>query len=279
MYNFLDKLRQATELNDSYVCVGLDSDYNLIPEFLKDSANPIFEFNKRIIDATADLVCAYKPNSAFYESQGKLGLEALELTIEYIPENIPVILDAKRGDIGNTCEQYAISCFEHLKADAITVSPYMGFDSISPFGKYHGTATFVLVKTSNQSAADLQNLELENQQPVYSKVCELLTEWQKSCPAILGAVVGATYPEDLKIIRELLPDAPLLIPGLGAQGGDLVNTILNGLGPNGTAPIIINSSRGIIFASNQEDFAEVSRLKCNEFRNQLNSFRIPFNHL
>ncbi len=279
MSTFLEKLRLAREQNDSLVCVGLDSDFNLIPEFLKKTANPIFEFNKKIIDATADLVCAYKPNSAFYESQGKLGLEALELTIEYIPENIPVILDAKRGDIGNTCEQYAISCFEHLKADAITVSPYMGFDSVSPFGKYHGTATFVLVKTSNQSAEDLQNLHLADHQPLYTKVCELLKEWQESCPAILGAVVGATYPEDLKAIRQLLPDAPLLIPGLGAQGGDTKNTILNGLGPSGNAPIIVNSSRGIIFASNQEDFADISRLRCNEFRNQLNSFRLPFNHV
>ena len=278
MTNFLQKLQNSTKSNNSHVCVGLDTDIELIPESVKaevnkTNKNAIFEFNRRIIDATADLVCCYKPNSAFYEANGNLGQEALEQTIKYIPKNIPIILDAKRGDIGNTSEQYAKSCFEHLDVDAVTVNPYMGIDAVAPFAKYEEKTTIILVKTSNKSSDELQNLELKDGKLVYIKVAELINEWQKSYKSIFGAVVGATYPAELKAIREVIPNTPILIPGLGAQGGDEKNTIINGLGPNGDAPIIVSSSRGIIFASKESDFDKVARQKCQDFKDKLNSYK------
>ena len=278
MQKFIEKLTNITKTNNSYVCVGLDTEINFIPECVKkdaqkSSANLIFEFNRRIIDATADLVCCYKPNSAFYESNGKLGLEALEQTVAYISKSTPIILDAKRGDIGNTSDQYAVSCFEHLKVDAVTVNPYMGIDAIASFAKYEDKTPIVLVKTSNKSSDELQNLELKDGKLVYVRVAELISEWQVTIKATLGAVVGATFPAELKIVREILPQTPILIPGLGAQGGDAKNTILNGLGPNGDAPIIVNSSRGIIFASKGDDFDKTARQKCLAFRDQLNSYK------
>lgn len=271
--NFTKKLQLASNKNSSLVCVGLDTDITKIPAILQKSSDPIFEFNKAIIDATKDLVLAYKPNCAFYEAQGVKGLEALEKTIDYIPDDIPVILDAKRGDIGNTSRQYAIACFEHLKADAVTLSPYMGFDTIAPFTEYEEKALFILVKTSNASAGEIQDLETNNNQKIFLETARLISKWQKTSAAIIGAVTGATYPEDLKAIREILPGAPLLIPGLGSQGGDAKKTISYGLGTN-NSPIVVNSSRGIIYASGESNFAEAAREKAKEFKEQLNEYKL-----
>ena len=270
--NFIEKLALIQKNNGSLLCVGLDTDFSKTPHCLKNSSDPIFEFNKEIIDTTKDLVCCYKPNIAFYEAYGVKGIEALEKTIEYIPSNIPIILDAKRGDIGNTCEMYAKSCFEHYKVDAVTISPYMGFDSIEPFSHYENKALFILVKTSNNSAIDFQDLKIETQQPLYLKVAEKIKEWQKKSKATLGAVAGATYPNDLKIIREILGELPILIPGLGSQGGDAENTVKFGIGENKKCPILVNSSRGIIYASRDNDFAERAREEAIKTKNQLNKY-------
>jgi orotidine 5'-phosphate decarboxylase subfamily 2 len=237
---FADKLANTSNKNNSLLCVGLDVDVNKIPK-----SESIFSFNQKIIDQTKDFVCAYKPNSAFYEMYGIKGIEALIQTIDYIHKfNIPVILDAKRGDIGNSSAAYAKAAFEIFKADAITVSPYMGTDSLKPFIDYQDKGVFVLCLTSNPGAKDFQP-------PVYKEIAKQF----KDC----GLVVGATKPEELKEIRQIAPNALLLIPGIGAQGGDL-ESILKITGKN----IIINSSRGIIYAGDPRKAAQTLRDQINE---------------
>lgn len=269
MTNFLEKYKTLSQKNDSLVCVGLDSEVSKLPN---QSSVSVLDFNKAIIDATKDLVCAYKPNCAFYEAIGIDGYSALKETIEYIPNEIPVILDAKRGDIGNTSRQYAISCFDDLKADAVTLSPYMGFDTIEPFLDYADKTVFMLVKTSNQSSGDFQDLKLENGKKLFIQVAETIAKWQENSKSTIGIVVGATYPEDLREIRKVLPSAPILLPGLGKQGGDTEKSVKYGEG-QGKAPLIVNSSRGIIFASNGADFANASREAAVLFKDNLNSYR------
>ena len=272
--NFLQKLENARKKNNSLLCVGLDTDLSKVPDNIKKSAESLFEFNKAIIDATKDLVCCYKPNIAFYEAEGIPGLQALEKTIDYIPKDIPIILDAKRGDIGNTCDKYAAACFDQMKVDAVTLSPYMGYDSISPFAKYSGKAIFILVKTSNNSAIDFQDVKNAAGEPLYITVARKIMAWQKESAATLGAVAGATYPEDLKAIREVLGELPILIPGLGSQGGEGQKTVKFGAGVSGKSPIMINSSRAIIHASSNRDFAEVARNVAIKTKEQLNSYLI-----
>jgi len=239
--NFIEKLQKISGENNSRLCVGLDP----------ADTHDLFEFNKRIIDETSEFVCAYKPNIAFFEANGIVGLEALLETIEYIPDEIPVILDAKRGDIGHTAAAYAKGIFEEFGADATTLNPYLGYDSIKPFADYKDKFSFVLCLTSNPSNKDFQK-------GIYLEVAKKVVEWNIN--ENLGLVVGATNPDQLKEIRAVAKDLLFLIPGVGAQGGDLKKTVKAG-GKN----IIINASRSII---NSEDPAEEAK----KLRNEINSF-------
>jgi len=263
--DFMEKLTGATRKNKSLLCVGLDTDPELIPEGLS-----VFEFNRAIIDATSDLVCAYKPNLAFYEAQGPEGLEVLKQTVDYVPEHIPVIADAKRNDIGNTARAYAKAIFSRFNFDATTVNPYLGFDSIEPFIEYRDKGVFILCRTSNAGAVDFQSLrcELENEpRPLFEIVALRASQWNTQ--GNIGLVVGATYPEELRLIRQSYPDMPLLIPGIGAQGGDLALTVRYGVDAHGEKAII-NSSRQIIYASRGRDFAQAARRAASELREQIN---------
>jgi len=264
---FTEKLAAAVKKNNSLLCVGLDTDINSIPSDLG-----IFEFNKAIIDATADFVCAYKPNIAFYESLGSRGMDELKRTRDYIPEDIPVIVDAKRGDIGNTAVAYARGLFEYFRFDATTASPYLGRDSLKPFMEYPDRGIFVLCRTSNPGAADFQSLSCETEigsQPLYRVVAEKVNGWNTR--ENLGLVVSATYPEELKIIRRDYPEMPLLIPGVGAQGGDLADVVNNGVDA-GKQRTIINSSRQIIYASQGIDFAEAAGQAAKALRDSINDY-------
>ena len=265
--NFVEKLINATRRNQSLLCIGLDTDPELLPEKMN-----VFEFNKAIIDATEDLVCAYKPNLAFYEVQGSDGFESLKNTVDYIPDDVPVIADAKRGDIGNTAQAYARALFEHFCFDAATVNPYLGFDAIEPFLKYQEKGVLILCRTSNVSAVDFQSLHCQTgngQRPLFEIVALKANQWNAN--GNIGLVIGATYPEELNLIRQNYPDLPLLIPGIGAQGGDLEITVRYGVDSRGEKTII-NSSRGIIYASRGADFAEAARQAALALRNQINQY-------
>ncbi|HUT67086.1 MAG TPA: orotidine-5'-phosphate decarboxylase [Dehalococcoidales bacterium] len=264
--NFLEKLSKASKKNRSLLCVGLDPDPALMPEEVG-----VFEFNKAIIDATADLVCAYKPNIAFYEALGNEGLDALKRTRDYIPGDIPVIVDAKRGDIGNTARAYARSLFDYFNFDATTVSPYLGFDSLEPFIQYRDCGVLVLCRTSNAGAVDFQSLSFETdggRKMLFEIVAEKVNEWNTR--GNLGLVVGATYPEELKLMRQRYPDMPLLIPGVGTQGGELSKVVRYGVDA-GRQRTIINSSRQILYASKGKDFAEAAGQAASVLREQINS--------
>jgi len=264
--NFLEKLVQATEKNRSLLCVGLDPDPALMPPGIG-----VFQFNRGIIEATADLVCAYKPNIAFYESMGSEGLDILKRTRDCIPAGIPVIVDAKRGDIGNTARAYAWGLFDYFNFDAMTASPYLGYDSLEPFIEYRDRGVMVLCRTSNKGAADFQSLSFETgggSKMLFEIVAEKVSEWNKY--GNLGLVVGATYPEELKLVRQRYPDMPLLIPGVGAQGGDLAKVVEYGVDAR-RQRTIINSSRQILYASNGKGFAEAARHAAEELRNKINS--------
>ena len=263
--NFIEKLVSATRKNKSLLCVGLDTDHELIP-----GKTGNFEFNKAIIDVTADLVCAYKPNLAFYEAQGAEGFDALKRTVDYIPEHIPVIADAKRSDIGNTAKAYARALFDYFSFDATTVNSYLGFDSVEPFLQYRDKGLLILCRTSNASAVDFQSLRCEAENgslPLFEIVALKASQWNTH--GNIGLVVGATYPEELKLIRQSHPDMPLLIPGIGAQGGDLASTVGYGVDAQGEKAII-NSSRQIIYASKGKDFAQAARRAAATLRDQIN---------
>ncbi len=266
--NFIEKLNNAVQKNNSLLCIGLDPDPKLMPD-----KTGVFQFNQAIIEATADLVCAYKPNLAFYEALGDEGLDALKRTVEFIPDNIPVIGDAKRGDIGNTAKAYARAIFENLSFDATTVSPYLGFDSIEPFIQYHDKGIFILCRTSNAGAVDFQSLRCEvesGHRPLFELVALKASQWNTY--GNIGLVIGATYPEELRLIRQAHPDMLLLIPGIGAQGGDIALTVGYGVDGRGGGAII-NSSRQIIYASRGKDFAEAARQAASELRDQINYYR------
>lgn len=266
---FLEKLKKASQKNNSLLCVGLDTELEKIPKFLLKKKDSILAFNQVIIDSTKDLVCAYKPNLAFYEAYGIKGLEALKKTCEYIPKDIPVILDAKRGDIGNTSKMYAKAIFEEFKADGVTLSPYLGEDSLTPFLEYEDKCCFILCLTSNAGARDFQLQEIEGK-PLYKIVAEKVKVWNKK--GNCGLVVGATFPEQLKEIREIASGLPILIPGVGAQKGDVGKTVKYGTDKNGELAII-NSSRGVIYASSEKDFAEAARREAERLRNEFNLYR------
>ncbi|KYK20077.1 hypothetical protein AYK24_04125 [Thermoplasmatales archaeon SG8-52-4] len=269
--NFNEKLQKIVRKNNSILCIGLDLDKEKMPKFLfEKNKNPYFEFNKSIIDATHDLVCAYKLNLAFYEALGKKGFELIEKTVKYIPKEIVIILDGKRNDISNTAGKYAKSLFEILNADAITINPYLGIDGVKPFLDYKDRCSFILCRTSNPSAGNFQDLK-SNNIPLYQYVAKKIKEW--NCYENCGAVVGATYPEELRVIRRILgEDIPILIPGVGKQGGDIEKTVKLGTNSKGEMAII-NSSRGIIFAGKDKNFAEESK-KVAIYNNEIiNSIR------
>lgn len=258
--DFYEKLRAAIAENNSLLCVGLDPVPARLPHRFAGEDDPVLAFNRYIIEATADLVCAYKPNIAFYEALGVQGMETLRRTIEAIPPHIPVILDAKRGDIGSTAEAYAYAAFEILGADAVTLNPYLGRDSIAPFLAYEGRGIFILCHTSNPGALDLQALPVEDK-PLYIKVAE----WAAGLAPEIGLVVGATYPEAIRAVRETAPQAWLLLPGIGAQGGDVWAALAAGLsGADGR--VIVNVARSIIYAQDPRRAAEEFRARINAAR-------------
>lgn len=242
----------------SFLCVGLDIDMTRIPAHLHRESNPVFTFNKAIIDATADLAIAYKPNLAFYESLGTGGMKQLEMTVDYIRSKDPnlfIIADAKRGDIGNTAEQYAKAFFIHYDFDAITLSPYMGKDSIEPFLQFTGKWAIVLALTSNPGASDFQLLNVDQDQPLYEHVLMQAITWGNLDNLMF--VVGATQAAYFRNIRRIAPEHFLLVPGIGAQGGSMEMVIENGKSSRGG--LLINNSRGILYAGNGHDFAEKAR--------------------
>ena len=253
----------------SFLCIGLDTDVNKIPKFLLDSDDPIFEFNKRIIDATNSYCVAYKPNIAFYESFGLNGWIALEKTIKYLNANFPeifTIADAKRGDIGNTSSMYAKAYFDTLNFDSITINPYMGKDSVEPFLEYKNKHTILLALTSNLGAFDFQTKNVDKtSHQLYQEVIKTSKSWKNSSQ--LMYVIGATKSSYLKEIRNIIPNSFLLIPGIGAQGGDLKNVCNNGM--NNDIGLLINSSRSIIYASNDHDFDLISANKAQEIQSQM----------
>ena len=260
---FTDKLNAISDKNDSLICVGLDSDMQRLPKSILKNDDPIFTFNKRIIDHTGHLVCAYKLNVAFYESQGAKGWKALEKTLKYIPDEIIKIGDGKRADIGNSSRKYAEAFFDTLSFDAITVNPYMGFDSLEPFLKFGDKGIFILCLTSNPGSFDFQKIKDENGVPLYIKVAEKIKSWNKYGNS--GAVVGATHPEELKEIREILGRQPILIPGIGTQEGNLEKSIDWGTDSEGKNAVI-NVSRAVIFASSSAQFDKEAGKRCEELK-------------
>lgn len=249
----------------SFLCVGLDTDLKKIPKHLLSCEDPIFEFNKQIIDATKDYCVAYKPNIAFYEALGKKGWWSLEKTLNYIPNNIFTIADAKRGDIGNTTNYYAQSFFETYNFDSLTVAPYMGHDSVSPYLEYKNKWVILLGLTSNAGALDFQLQKLMDNSFVFEKVLSLSKEWGSE--ENMMYVIGATKAEMLEKVRAIIPNHFLLIPGVGAQGGSLEKVAQYGL--NKDVGLLVNSSRGIIYASNGEDFAAKAGEKAKEIQQEM----------
>lgn len=260
-------LFEKIQKKSSFLCVGLDTDIQKIPAHLQNTDDPVFEFNKCIIDATSDLVVAYKPNTAFYEALGPKGMESLKKTIEYIPDDILVIADAKRADIGNTSRMYAKSFFEYFKADAITVAPYMGSDSVKPFLEYKDKWTIILGLTSNEGSADFQQKRLDDRRFLFQEVMVKSAAYGSNDQIMF--VVGATREEYFKQVREILPDHFLLVPGVGAQGGNLSAVCKWGL--NKQCGLIVNSSRSIIYASKEKDFAGKARMKALEMQGEMKS--------
>lgn len=255
--NFLQKLKNISSRNNSLLCIGLDSELEKLPKHLLKNADPIFDFNKAIIDATFDLVCSYKPNIAFYEANGLDGLKSLKKTLDYLKKNypeIPIILDCKRADIGNTARMYAKAVFEYWDVDAATVYPYLGKDSVLPFLEYKDKCTILLLKTSNPDASKIQNIEIDNE-PLFIKIAKEIENW--NYPNI-GLFVGATYPQDLAKVRDLFPNSPILTAGIGAQGAQTAEAVRAGVDKKG-ANLICNSSREIIYVSSEEDFAQAAR--------------------
>lgn len=267
----------------NFVCVGLDSEFSKIPESVRRSgnecdvsvANTVVAFNRAIVEATKDIVCAYKPNTAFYEAYGAEGISALQRTIadiHAIAPDVPVILDAKRADIGNTNAGYVNAAFDFLQADAITVHPYLGAEALQPFLARAEKGVIVLCRTSNPGAGEFQDLSV-NGEPLYRFVARRVAndrKWNQNGNCAL--VVGATYPDELREVRGLVGDMPILIPGIGAQGGDVEKTVSAGKDGRGQG-MIVNSSRGIIFASKGTDFAEVARRETEKLRDLINQYR------
>jgi orotidine-5'-phosphate decarboxylase len=272
---FLDQLRRAERQNGSLLCVGLDPDPAKFPAYLAGDASRIYDFCAAIVDATADLVIAFKPQIAYFAAHRAEGqLERLIGHMRHTAPHVPIILDAKRGDIGSTAQQYAIEAFERYGADAVTLSPFMGFDSVQPYLKYYGKGAFLLCRTSNPGGDDLQNQRLSGVPgaPLLYEHIASLAQGAWNLNGQLGLVVGATYPAEIERVRAVAPHLPLLIPGVGAQGGDAVATVKAGWrGAQGDtlAPIIVNSSRAILYASAAADFAAAARREASQMRSVL----------
>jgi orotidine-5'-phosphate decarboxylase len=267
---FLEMLHDAQRRNGSMLCVGLDPEPARFPGQLQGNAGKIYDFCARIVDATADLVIAFKPQIAYFAAHRAEGqLEQLMEHLRRAAPHVPVILDAKRGDIGSTAEQYAKEAFERYGADAVTLSPFMGFDSIQPYLKYSGKGAFLLCRTSNPGGDDLQNQRLASidGQPLLYEHVARLAQGPWNANGQLGLVVGATYPVEIERVRKLAPTLPLLIPGVGAQGGDAGATVKAGW--RADAPIVVNSSRAILYASAGEDYAEAARREAGRTRDLL----------
>jgi len=271
MKSFMTTLRNAWAAHDSLVCVGLDPEIERFPKRIAAEPSPIFQFNKAIIDATHDLVCAYKPQFAHYAAYE--AEDQLERTIEYVHRAypaVPVILDAKRGDIGSTAERYAIEAFERYGADAVTVNPYLGTDALEPFLRHADRGVIVLCRTSNRGGADLQDLTVGGRR-LFQVVAQLAAQrWNANGNCLL--VVGATYPQELAEVRAIVGDMPLLVPGVGAQGADVAQAVRAGRDAQGTG-LIISSSRAILYASAQDDFAQAARTATQALRAEVNSSR------
>jgi orotidine-5'-phosphate decarboxylase len=271
---FLAQLSAAAAHNQSMLCVGLDPEPSKFPGALKGNANKIYDFCAAIVDATADAVVAFKPQIAYFAAHRAEGqLERLMEHIRRVAPLVPIILDAKRGDIGSTAEQYAIEAFERYGADAVTLSPFMGFDSVAPYLKYHDKGAFLLCRTSNPGGDDLQNQRLASVdgQPLLYEHIAKLAQGPWNLNGQLGLVVGATYPAEIERVRAIAPTLPLLIPGVGAQGGDAVATVRAGCTTQG--PIIVNSSRAILYASSGNDFAGAARREALKTRDILQQAR------
>lgn len=270
---FQQKLDTIIDKNNSLVCVGLDPAIDKIPHHLRSVQHPFFEFNKAIIDATHDLVCVFKPNSAFYEAQGPKGIEELHMTCEYLQQNypeIPIILDAKRADIGSTNKGYVAFAYEYLKVDAITLQCYFGGESLKPFLDYADKGSIIMCKNSNPDSSEFQNLEIDGK-PLYKVIAQhFAKKWNYNNNVML--VIGATYPDELSEVRNIVGDMTLLVPGVGAQGGDVEKTVKAGLNSQRKG-MVINSSRGIIYAGSGEDFVLKAREEAQKLRDAINKYR------
>ncbi len=275
--NFLDKLLAVSRQQDSLLCVGLDPEQKRLPSRLHSMpvARAVTYFCQAIIEATAPYVCAFKPNIAFFEVLGPEGMYVFQKVLQAVPEHIPIIVDAKRGDLGNTARNYAATVFDIYACDAVTVNPYLGFDSIAPFLAYEEKAVFFLCRTSNPSAHDFQDLlvceEKGHVRPLYEEIAKRVQLWNRigNC----GLVVGATYPQELNTIRAMCPDMPILIPGVGAQGGNLEASVLAGVDVSGEKAII-SVSRAILYAGDGDDYTVSAAIEARKLRNRINEARI-----
>jgi orotidine-5'-phosphate decarboxylase len=271
--NFHQQLKTTQRKSGSLLCIGLDPDPKKIPRTVRGRLHvAVVEFNRHIIEATKDLVCAYKLNLAFYEALGKHAWETIHATLSHIPSGVVTIGDAKRGDIGNSSEFYAQSLFQEYGFDAATVSPYMGYDSVEPFMRDPQHGVFVLALTSNPGAKDFQHLK-SGGRLVFERVASCVRTW--NAHRNLGLVAGATQPLQLRRIRTIAPDLPLLIPGIGAQGGDLKSTVRFGCNTRGEMAVI-NVSRGVLYASGGRDYPEAARTEALRLRDHINEYRILF---
>ena len=259
------ELVEQIRIKKSFLCVGLDSDISKIPSHLLETEDPIFEFNKAIIDATKDFCVAYKPNIAFYECHGPKGWESLKKTLDYIPKNIFTIADAKRGDIGNTSTYYAKTYFEYLNCDSVTVAPYMGEDSVTPFLEFENKWVILLALTSNKGALDFQFMTDTNGEQLYKKVLRKSSKWGN--PDNMMYVVGATRADGIGEVRKLVPDNFFLVPGVGAQGGSLQDVA--NYGWNKDCGLLVNSSRGILYASSGSDFAQQAGIEAKKLQEEM----------
>jgi orotidine-5'-phosphate decarboxylase len=274
---FAYRLHEAMTRADSLVCVGLDPDIAKFPVHLREYAagEAIVRFNRATVEATRDLVCAYKPNLGFYVAYGVAGIEALVETRRMIPAAIPVMLDCKVGDMDNTAARYATGYFEEWGFDAVTVNGYLGEDSLVPFLSFGDRGVFVLAKTSNPGSGDVQDMTVRDggeERSVYLTMVERAARWDRTYPATVGLVVGATYPAQLADVRSICPDLPILLPGVGAQGGELAAAVAAGVDARGEG-LIVSSSRGVIYAGSGPDFAERAREAAMRLRDEVNAVR------
>jgi orotidine-5'-phosphate decarboxylase len=264
--SFTEKLANAQSRNNSWLCVGLDTDPEKIPPSLRNRADAVVAFNRAIIDATKDVVCAYKPNLAFYLMRGSQGIDELAQTVAAIPRNIPIVLDAKFGDIESSARGYARFAFEGLGVDAVTVNPYLGADALAPFLEYNDCAIFLLAHTSNPTSRDFQDAPIESE-PLYVRVARYAAALKGKTK--VGLVVGATFPAQLRIVREANPGAIFLIPGIGAQGGSAADAVAFGKNNAGVGPLI-NAARSILYASTADNFADAARAAAIKTRDEIN---------